>query len=122
MEYSMSYHYGGHVQYTLIHETEKAFLVRDGKGEFWIPKSLTQSVTTRGDQIQFKRWLKFSPDYLPEHETADIEMAPLVKEEVFVVEEPDFDVLDMKKLKRKKKKKKSKVLYDTEWARNEGLI
>ena len=114
-------YYGYTKQYLLVHETEKAYLVRDDVGEFWIPKSLTKNIATRDNQIRFARLAKFRPDYLLEHDTDfDEAMEPLEVEKE--VEEPDFDVLDMKKLKKKKKKKKGKVLYDTEWARNEGLL
>ena len=118
----MDNYYGYKIVYDLVHETDKAYLVRDKRGEFWVPKSLTRNSTIRDNQIQFATWSKFRPEYLPEHDTIpDTDMVPLVKV-LFVSEEPDFDTIDMKKLKRKKKKKKSKVLYDTEWARNEGLI
>ena len=113
-------YYGYKVIYTLVHETEKAFLVRDDRGEFWIPKSLTQSVATQDNRIQFRRWGRFRPEYLPEHEEDTCEMTPLIAPEVksitpmYKSEEPDFDVIDMKDL--------DTVVYDEEWAKNEGLL
>jgi hypothetical protein len=43
---------------TLVHQTEKAYLIQDEKGQFWLPKSIIINVKIDSDKISFDcpRW------------------------------------------------------------------
>lgn len=53
------WYYHKKVKVEIIKETEKAVLLKDEKGEYWIPKKLIHfgETTTR-------QWIKFKPKYL----------------------------------------------------------
>ena len=44
------YDYEG-IEFTLLHQTEKAVLVRDTQGDFWVPKSLFKNARVRADKL-----------------------------------------------------------------------
>ncbi len=70
----------------LIHQTEKAYLFRTGKQQFWVPKSL---VSYYEEDTAFI-WYRFKPEYLPIVDEEDILSMFDDISDSNIAKEPDF--------------------------------
>ena len=97
------YHY--RVRFTIVHETDKAYLFQVGEGQFWCPKSLLRNVKVKNKDLRGLLWEDFVPNFIPKQSASvddfdDLGEAP-------ITQKPKIELSAVAEPKKSKKKKKN---------------